>query len=104
MTRKTIIALVASASIAAASLAPAVSQAQPISTGAKASCSYKGATTSDGGVVLQDDGIYYKCVNGSWVYDHTKPTLVLAPPKTTTPTAPTHVVARQLAAGTLVAH
>lgn len=80
MTRTRIITLIASASIAGAALVPAVSQAQPVGNGgAAASCTYKGSTTSDGGVVLQDDGIYYKCVNGSWVYDHKKATL-LAPP------------------------
>src|ERR1700682_6399146 len=78
--RTTIIALVASASVGVASVAPAVSQAAMKETAAAAGCVYKGQETSNGGVVLQDDGIYYKCVNGTWVYDHKKARELVSPP------------------------
>jgi hypothetical protein len=82
-TRTTIIALVASASFVVASVAPAASQAA-MKAGAAGGCMYKGQETSNGGVVLQDDGIYYKCVNGTWVYDHKKARESFAPPEAPT--------------------
>jgi hypothetical protein len=43
-----------------------------------ASCKYKGEETSDGGVVKQDDGYLYLCVNGKWVRQGPAPKDVVA--------------------------
>jgi hypothetical protein len=95
-TRMTIVAIIASVGLGSA-VAPAISQAQPIGTGVAAGCTYKGASSSDGAVVLQDDGIYYKCVNGSWVYDHKQVLAILPPPKTITPVLSATTTAKAVA-------
>ncbi len=70
--RTTSIALVASASIGAASLAPTLSQAEPKGTGAKG-CPARDATTGeyievkDGTLVISAGGNIKQCQNGRWV-------------------------------------
>ena len=74
--RATVIALVASASIAFAFLAPASSQAHSTIRPHKrfneaAGCTYAGQTYSQGAQVNQDDGLVHECMsNGAWSAGH----------------------------------
>ena len=89
-TRK-IIALVALATtpfIGAAAMQSA--NAEPNNTPApKASCTWNGATTSDGGYHTETSGTSwakYKCVNGTWVKESSCDGNCNPPPPLTTPT------------------
>jgi hypothetical protein len=92
--RTTIIALVASASIGAAALAPAVSQAEPNKTSPKAGCPARDATTGeyvevkDGTLEISAGGNVMQCQNGKWVTVGRTASPVTTPPVATTSPPP----------------
>jgi len=65
--------------------------AQPNDTTPKASCTWNGQTTSDGGYHTETSGTSwakYKCVNGTWVKESSCDGNCNPPPPRTAPTNP----------------
>ena len=70
-------------------LGAATAAAQPVDTQPKASCTWNGQTTSDGGYHTETSGTSwakYKCVDGTWVKESSCDGNCNPPPPKTNPT------------------
>jgi hypothetical protein len=84
--RTTVVALAAACSVAVATVAPAVSQAQPASNGTAATCEYAGGTYSQGQRIVVFSGAhydnYYCGSDGQWHLVNWHPSQIAPTPPT----------------------